>query len=200
MAKGLIFGALAWSLVCGQARAFELAGGVMFGGTATHVSGGLGNGANGAALNQWAGNPSFGLILEQRFDVHDVLLEICEDFQPIPVLVQTGSASNSAGYLPVDLGVRLGLATSALQPYFSVLLQGLFLTGHPGHPGAGAPLKQAAFGVGGAFGADLAVFFLRFGVEARLTETVTDLSPSGSVPDPGNAAVFQLFLSLRSAF
>ena len=62
-----------------------------------------------------------------------------------------------------------------------------------------APLKQAAFAVGGSLGVDLAIFFVRLGLEARLTETVTGLSPSGNDPNPGNVSVFQGLLSLRSA-
>jgi hypothetical protein len=127
--------------------------------------------------------------------VPNLLLETFEDFQPVPIGVQTGSASQTAGYLPVDAGLRLGWAQYAVQPYLAAILQGLFLTGHPG---GGAPLKQAAFGVGGALGVDLAVFFVHLGLEFRLTETVTDLSPSNSSPDPGNVAIFQGLFSLRS--
>jgi hypothetical protein len=204
LAKGLIFGALACSLSLAEARAVELAAGVMAGGTGTRVSNSVSATSGGAAISQSAGGASFGFILEQRFFVPGVLLEAFEDFQPTPLPVQTGSATHTAGYMPVDIGVRLGFASSALQPYLGVIFQGLFLTGHPGE---GAPLKQAAFGVGGALGVDLAVFFVRLGLEARLTETVTDLSPNcpqtancSGVLDPGNVAIFQVLLSLRSAF
>jgi hypothetical protein len=190
-AKALIFGALASCLASGRAGAIELSAGLLGGGAYAWVSENVGTGSQGA------GGGSFGFILEQRFAMPDLLLEVFEDFQPTPIQVQTGSASHTAGYLPVDVGARIGWGKSALQPYLGVIFQGLFLTGDPG----GQPkLKQAAFGVGGATGLDLAIFFLRVGLELRLTETVTGLAPSGSVPDPGNVAVFQGLLSLRSAF
>jgi hypothetical protein len=192
-ASGLL---IALALGSASARAVELSVGVLSGGTSTRVSNWVGDTSGGESISRSAGTFSFGLIVEQRFRVPGVLLEIFEDVQPTPVMIQTGSPTNTAGYLPVDLGVRLGLATSAVQPYLGAIFQGLFLTGHPG---AGAPLKQAAFAVGGSLGVDLAVFFVRLGLEARLTETVTGLSPSGNDPNPGNASVFQLLLSLRSA-
>jgi hypothetical protein len=190
-AKALIFGLLVVCLSPERAQAFELGVGILFGGTYSWVSNNVETGS------QSAGVGSFGILLEQRFDVPGVLLEVLEDVQFIPLLVQTGSPEHTAGYLPVDVGMRLGLARWALQPYVGVLAQGLFLTGDPG----GTPkLKQAAFGVGGELGLDLAVFFMRLGLEGRLTETVTDLAPSGSTPDPGNVAVFQLLGSLRFAY
>jgi hypothetical protein len=179
-----------------SARAVELSVGLFGGGTSTRVSNWVGDTPAGDSISRSTGTFSFGFILEQRFNVPGLLLEICEDFQPTPVMIQTGSPTNTAGYLPVDLGVRLGLGTSAFQPYLGALVQGLFLTGHPG---AGAPLKQAALGVGGSLGLDLAILFVRLGLEARLTETVTGLSPSGSEPNPGNASIFQLLFSVRSA-
>jgi hypothetical protein len=190
-------GVLACSLIGGSASAFELGVGLEFAGTGTHV----GNGLEGSAKG-WGGVGG-GVILEQRFDLPGVLLEAWEDVQT-PLQVQTGSADQTAGYLPFDAGFRLGLAPGALQYYFGIVLQGLFLTSRPTQ---GAALKDAALALGGDLGLDLAVFFVRIGLEGRLTEVLTGLTPSctGSTqsctrPDPGGVVVFQGLLSLRASF
>jgi hypothetical protein len=200
MAKALIFGALACLVASREASAFELGFGFFGGYTYSWVPDALGNEeTNGTPIpiSQNTSTGAFGFILEQRFPVPQVLLEVFEDFQPIPIQVQTGSSAHTAGYLPVDLGMRLGYGGSSLQPYLGLQLQGLFLTGHPG--AGSAPLKQAALGVGGAAGLDVAIFLVRLGFEVRVTETVTGLSPNGASPDPGNVAIIQGLVSLRGS-
>ena len=192
MAKALIFGALACLLASRDAAALELGVGFFGGYTYSWVPDTLGPGES-----QNTSTGAFGFILEQRFPVPQVLLEVFEDFQPIPIQVRTGSQLHTAGYLPVDLGMRLGYGGSSLQPYLGLLMQGLFLTGHPG--AGSAPLKQAAFGVGGAAGLDVAIFLLRLGFEVRVTESVTGLSPNGASIDPGNVAIIQGLVSLRGS-
>jgi hypothetical protein len=191
-----ILGPIACLLMSASAGAFELGMGLEVGGTGTHVGNGLGTSARG-----WGGI-SGGVILEQRFNVPGVLLEAWEDVQT-PLQIQTGSPERAAAYLLLDSGLRLGLAPGALQYYFGVFLQGLFLTSRPEH---GATLKDAALALGGDLGVDLAVFFVRVGLEARLSEILTGLVPSCTTPvcvtqpDPGGVVVFQGILSVRASF
>jgi hypothetical protein len=186
-----LIGLLLCALVGARASAFELGTGLELGGTATHV-GNVGNGWDGA---RGSGAFTGGVVVEQRFNVPGVLLESWEDLQT-PLWIQTGSPDQTAGYLPLDAGLRLGLAPGALQYYFGIVLQGLFLIDRPIQ---GAALKDAALGLGGELGIDLAVFFVRLGLEARLSEVLTGLSPSGSNPNPGSVVIFQGIFSLRVA-
>jgi hypothetical protein len=183
---------LACLLTAGHASAFELGVGLELGGTLTSVSNDVLTGST------TAGAFSFGLLLEQRFDLPQALIEIWEDVQPTSLQVESGVAGQNAAYLPIDVGLRLGLATSAIQPYVGVLAQWLILTSKPSQ----AALNNDALGIGGELGVDFALFFIRIGLDTRLTETVTGLAKKayGAPPvDPGNALVFQVLGSIRVA-
>jgi hypothetical protein len=186
-----LLGVLACALISGRASSFELGVGLEGAGSATHV----GNGLPSGKARGWGGAGG-GLLFEQRFELRGAFVETWQDIQT-PLQIETGGSS-AAGYLPLNAGLRLGLAPGALQYYFGVLLQGLFLTSRPAS-GAGQ-LKGAAMGLGADLGIDLAILFLRAGLEARFTQVLTGLSPDNTQPAPGAVLLFQGLLSLRMTF
>ena len=169
-----------------RAFAFDFGVGVEGAASATGVRGlPLGSSA--------AGNLGVGLMLEQRFNLDVVELELWEDGQT-PVPLQTGG-DYAASYVPLDLGFRLGLGFSPLRPYVGVLVNDLHLTQKPSN---GANINSDIFGAGGDLGCDLVLWLLRIGIEVRGYETLTSIAQGGAAPQGG--FVLQGLLSARASF
>jgi hypothetical protein len=140
----------------------------------------------------------FGLILEQRWSFPLVFIQAWEDVQT-PLYIPVGDPVKNAGYIPVGLGFRAGLVLGPIQPYIGILGQLLVLSDRP-VGGAGPSLNDNVGTLGGDFGGDLAILFLRLGLEFRFTNSLSDLTPSGAAADPGHVFVFQALGSVRASF
>lgn len=161
--------------------------GIEGGATATYASN-VPGGASGTA-----GSANVGLILESKFDLPVVFLDVWVDGQT-PMRLQTGGTS-AAQYLPFDLGLRLGLGTPILQPYIGVLGQLSINT----DDGGGPSLKNPLFGLGGDVGLDVAFLIFRVGIEVRAVDVVTTIPNDGS-GEPSGAWEFEGLGSARLSF
>jgi len=170
------------ALVSDRALAFGF--GVEGGGTFTKTSG-----LGASPDNIWT--PNGGIIIENNFPIAVLFLDLWADVQT-PIELQTGGAA-AAKYIPIDLGLRLGLNIGLLQPYVGVLGQAGIVTDGAGTPNLNSPL----WGLGGDLGLDIAVSILRFGVELRGVETLT---PIVSDPNAGSAFEFEALASVRLSF
>lgn len=178
--------ALALSLAS-RAQAFDFGVGVEGAATATGVRG-------LPITSSTAGDLGLGLMLEERFDLEVVELDLWEDGQT-PVPLQTGGAY-AASYIPLDVGLRVGLGFSLLRPYVGVLVNDLHLTQRPSD---GAGVNSNLLGAGGDIGCDLVILMLRIGVELRGFETLTPLASAPGAAPPGGY-VIQGLLSARASF
>ena len=168
-------------VVPSQARAIGF--GIEGGGTFTKSSG------TGASPDEvWTANG--GIIVENVFPIAVLFLDLWADVQT-PLEIETGGAAASK-YVPIDLGLRLGLAIGPIQPYVGVLGQAAILTDSAGALSLNNPL----WGLGGDLGLDIAVLIFRFGVELRGIETVSAVA-SGNV---GSAFEFEALASARLSF
>jgi hypothetical protein len=171
------------------ARAFAFGFGIEGGGTYTQTSG-----LNASPNNLWTANG--GIIIENNFSVAILFLDLWADVQT-PIQLQSGlpqgTGEAAPKYIPIDLGLRLGLNLGLLQPYVGVLGQAAIVTDGSGVPNLNNPL----WGLGGDLGLDLAVFFLRFGIELRGVETLNAVETG---PDQGSAFEFEALASVRLSF
>ena len=99
-------------------------------------------------------------------------------------------------YIPIDLGLRLGLAIGPIQPYVGVLGQAAILTDSAGALNLNNPL----WGLGGDLGLDIAVLIFRFGVELRGIETVSSIASDPVAGNQGSAFEFEALASVRLSF
>ena len=172
------------------ARAFDFGVGLEGGGSGTFVRG-LPGGVLGSGVTS-AGNYGLGLILEQRFDLVVVNLDLWEDvLSGVPF--QTGG-SYASDFVPVDVGLRLAL-DGLLQPYIGVLVNDSVLTQKAT---GGSDLNSNVFGLGGDLGLDLKIAIVRIGAEFRAYWTLTPIASNGEAP-PGGLAL-QGLLSARLSF
>ncbi len=161
-------------------------------------AGTLGISKNLPSSSSMATSGGAGLILEERFSIALVDLSVWEDVQMPYTLNVAQSATGSvtsAQYIPVDLGLRLGLGFPVLHPYLGVL----------GNYSVGDSSAATSFwGVGGDLGLDVAVLFLRFGLELRALWSVSGVSNVGQALAAATAAlgalVLQGLLSARFSF
>jgi len=179
------------ALVPNQTLAFGF--GVEGGGTFTKTSG-----LGASPDNVWT--PNGGIIIENIFPVTVLFLDLWADVQT-PIQLQTGFQLQSGGqasakYVPIDLGLRLGLNIGLLQPYVGVLGQAGIVTDGAGTPNLNSPL----WGLGGDIGLDIAVFILRFGIELRGVETLTAIESDPVNGNIGSAFEFEALASVRLSF
>jgi len=195
---------LSATLVSTSALAFDFGVGVEGSGNV-----GLSKNLSGASA-QLNTSLTGGLILEERFNLVAVELTIWEDAQ-LPYTVNTASYSSgglcagctgangldTASYVPIDAGLRLGLGFSPFRPYVGVLVNDNILT---------STTTSAAgnwFGIGGDLGLDIAVIFLRFGLDLRALWSVTNVNPDNldaSYTPAGGLLILQGILSARFSF
>jgi hypothetical protein len=144
-------GALLFAASPGTARAMGI--GVEIGGTDAHAANGPGDQSSFA----------LGLILENTFNFSLVDLTLWADVQTLQkVPLNDPSVGNATSYIPVDLGLRLGLALP-IEPYIGVLIGGMF---HSGSDPV-VPVPSSIFTLGGDLGADLVLGPIRAGLELR---------------------------------
>jgi len=185
------------ALLPAKAMAFGI--GVEGGGTFTQSSG-LGANANSV----WIANG--GIIIENNFPIAILFLDLWADVQT-PIALQTGFSLSTGGgatakYVPIDLGLRLGLNIGLLQPYVGVLGQAGILTESGGTPNMNSPL----WWLGGDIGLDLAFFIFRVGIELRALETISSIVSNPPVvagvegTNDGSAFQFEALASLRLSF
>jgi hypothetical protein len=171
-------------------RAYAFGFGIEGGGTFTQTSG-----LGASPDNIWT--PNGGIIIENNFPIAILFLDLWADVQtPIQLqtaVLATGGGQSAPKYIPIDLGLRLGLNIGLLQPYVGILGQAAIVTDGAGNPSLNNPL----WGLGGDLGLDIAVFILRFGIELRGVETLT---PIQSDPDQGGAFEFEALASVRLSF
>jgi hypothetical protein len=123
----------------------------------------------------------------------DLWADVQTPIQLQTAVLATGGGQSAPKYIPIDLGLRLGLNIGLLQPYVGILGQAAIVTDGAGNPSLNNPL----WGLGGDLGLDIAVFILRFGIELRGVETLT---PIQSDPDQGGAFEFEALASVRLSF
>jgi hypothetical protein len=190
---------LAGLLTSGSALAFDFGFGVEGAGTLT-----LSKNLSGSA--QTSTSAGLGLILEERFSLVAVELTLWEDVQT-PYTLNTAMSNlpvctfcsdiDTASFVPLDAGLRLGLGFSPFRPYVGVLVNDNILTSST------ASATGNWFGIGGDLGIDIKVIFLRFGLDLRALWSVTDVNPSSAAPPAtysGGALVLQGILSARFSF
>ncbi len=171
------------------ARAFDFGVGLEGGGTGTFVRGLPG--VFGTNVTSASGY-DLGVILEQRFDLVVLNLDIWEDLQS-GVPFQTGGTVPST-YVPIDAGLRLGL-DGLFQPYVGVLVNDSILTNATA---GSSPLNGNVFGLGGDVGLDVKIAIVRLGAEFRAYWTLTPIAQNGDAPQGGLA--LQGLLSARLQF
>jgi hypothetical protein len=172
------------------AHALAIGFGIEGGGAFTQASG-L---PDGAATSAWT--PTGGIIVENTFDIAVIFLDLWADVQT-PLQLQTGG-DVAAKYVPIDLGLRVGLAIGPIQPYVGILGQLAINT----DSGDGPALNSPIWGLGGDLGLDIALFVFRFGVELRAVETLTQIvaDSGGAEVNEGNAFEFEALASVRLSF
>lgn len=122
-----------------------------------------------------SGGSSVGLFVEQSVHPSRASIDFWADLQtPLSIAVWAG---NSAGYLPIDLGVRAGPVLKDVEPYGGAFAELLLRVQTPE---LSQPLNAAVLGAGGDVGVDFAVFSFRVGLEARVARLLTPLSTTGS--------------------
>jgi hypothetical protein len=173
------------ALVPGRALAFGF--GVEGGGNFTKTSG-----LGASPDNVWT--PNGGIIIENNFPITVLFLDLWADVQT-PIEMQNGGAAPSK-YVPIDLGLRLGLNIGLLQPYVGVLGQAGIVTDSAGAPNLNSPL----WGLGGDLGLDIAVTILRFGIELRGVETLNSIASGPVDGNIGSAFELEALASVRLAF
>jgi hypothetical protein len=173
------------------AQAFAIGFGIEGGGTYTKTSG------LGSPNDIWTLNG--GIIIENSFPIAVLFLDLWADVQT-PIQLQTGSVLQSGGaapkYVPIDLGLRIGLNLGLLQPYIGVLGQAGILTDSAGAPDLNSPL----WGLGGDIGLDIAIAILRLGIELRGVQTLTAIASDPAGGDEGSAFEFEALASVRLSF
>ncbi len=190
-------------LVSSSAFAFDFGVGVEGAGTLS-----LSKNLSGSAQTNFSATP--GIILEERFNLIAVELNLWEDVQypgytfnsasqveTCGICTAANVAVNAATYLPIDAGLRLGLGFSPFRPYVGVLVNDNILTSNT--PSA----TGNWFGLGGDLGIDIAVIFLRFGLDLRALWSLTNVNPSSldsSYTPAGGALILQAILSARFSF
>jgi hypothetical protein len=146
-----------------------------------------------------AGDATFGIILNQPFHLTPLLvLGPWEDFQT-PFLVQASGAQRTASYWAVDVGLRFGFDLSPFLVYSGVIGQLLILNSTPDCGECHPVLNDTGWAIGGDLGLDLAISFLRVGLELRYLKTFTPLSQPSNAP-PGSVGELQGLGSVRVAF
>lgn len=188
LASVLCLSAAAW-----PARALAIGFGVEGGAAVTYAN--TPASASGVVSNA-AGSANLGLMVENTFNIAVVFLDLWADVQT-PLRLQTGGA-DAAKYVPIDLGLRLGLTLGPIQPYAGILGQLAINTDAGGGPALSSPI----FGIGGDVGLDIALFIFRFGVELRGVETVSNLYESSSIRADNGGSAFELegLASVRLSF
>ena len=161
-----------------SARAFSFGVGVEGGGTLSYLT-------SARVLPDVVG-----LILTQRFELEPVDLTLWEDANLLVVY------DSGWGFIPVDVGLRLGLPGPFFRPYVGLLANDSISIGAQPACGCGGIVDNVP-GLGGDVGFDLAVTFLRFGLELRSYET---LIPPVSGDHFGDGFVLQLLVSVRAEF
>jgi hypothetical protein len=155
--------------------------GVEVGGTDAHANNGKPGDQSSFAL---------GLIIDNSFNVTLIDLTLWADvqtLQKIPIL--DPAVGNATSYIPVDLGLRVGLALP-VEPYVGILIGGMF---HSGSQPTVLLAPDAIFTIGGDLGADLVVGPVRLGLELRGANlTGTDVFQ--------DTWVWQLLASARFSF
>ncbi len=174
-------------------RALAFGFGVEGGATFTKTSG-----LDASPDSTWT--PNGGIIIENTFPIAVLFLDLWADVQT-PIQLQTGFQLASGGeaapkYIPIDLGLRLGLNIGLLQPYIGILGQAGIVTDGQGTPNLNSPL----WGLGGDLGLDIAVFILRFGIELRGVDVLTAVESDPVAGNLGSAFEFEALGSVRLAF
>jgi hypothetical protein len=168
-------------IVPSSALAFSFGVGIEGGGTFSYLT-------SARAL------PDVGLILTQRFDLGPVDLTLWEDVNALVIY------DGGWDFIPVDVGLRLGLPGPFFRPYIGLLVNDSIAPGPTttacGPTCSGTSVSNVP-GLGGDLGFDLAVAFLRFGLELRAYETL--ISPVSGTPS-GDAFALQALLSVRAEF
>jgi len=171
-------------------RALAFGFGVEGGGTLT-----LASGTNSFATlksDLWSANG--GIIIEHNFPIAALFLDPWADVQT-PITLNAGV--NASQYVPIDLGLRLGLNLGLLQPYLGVLGQVSLIAPRSGPlDGRNSPL----WGLGGDLGLDIAVAILRFGIELRGVETLTPIETDPVLGNIGSVFEIEALASVRLSF
>ena len=178
-------------LASGSALAFDFGVGVEGAGNLS-LSKNLSGGA------QLSTSVAGGIILEERFNLIAVELNLWEDVQ-MPYTFNSateGGVTDTASYVPIDAGLRLGLGFSPFRPYVGILVNDNILTSGT------ASATGNWFGLGGDIGIDIAVIFLRFGLDLRALYSLTNVNPAldSSYTPAGGALLLQAILSARFSF
>lgn len=131
----------------------------------------------GSPNSAWTANG--GVILDTLFPLSAVFLDLWADVQT-PIELQTSASASYAvpSYVPIDLGLRVGLSLGLLRPYAGILGQAAILIDGGGYPNFVNPV----LGLGADLGLDFAITILRLGVELRAVGTVSSVwqGPTGS--------------------
>jgi hypothetical protein len=168
-------------------RALAFGFGVEGGGTLTLASGT--NSFGGLKSDLWSANG--GIIIENNFPIADLFLNPWADVQT-PVALNAGETVTQ--YVPIDLGLRLGLNLGLLRPYLGVLGQVSLIAPRSGPlDGRNSPL----WGFGGDLGLDIAVAILRFGIELRGVETLTPIETDPVLGSFGSVFEIEALASVR---
>jgi hypothetical protein len=190
----VLLASMASLLVSSSAFAFDFGVGVEGAGTLA-----LSKGLSGSAQLNTSFTP--GLILEERFNLIVVELNLWEDIQypgyTFNAATLASGGNDTATYLPIDAGLRLGLGFSPFRPYVGILVNDNILTSNT------ASATGNWFGLGGDLGIDIAVIFLRFGLDLRALWSLTNVNPSvtdSSYTPAGGALILQAILSARFSF
>jgi hypothetical protein len=173
----VLVGSLLLTSGAGTAQAMGI--GVEVGGTDAHANNGPSDQSSFA----------LGLIIDNTFNVTLLDFTLWADVQTLQkVPLADPSVDNATSYIPVDLGLRLGLALP-IEPYVGILIGGMFHSGSE----PSVPVPGAIFTVGGDLGADLVLGPLRVGLELRGAH----LQNTDAFPDTW---VWQLLASARFSF
>jgi len=157
-------------------------------------------GVNASPSTAWTGNG--GILIENVFPIGHLFLDPWADVQtPMNLQTQFGTTIAS-GYVPIDLGLRVGLNSGLFQPYLGLLGQAAILTDANGE----VFLNNPVWSIGGDLGLDLAVSMFRIGIEVRGIGSVSSVAtplvaPSGSdsfrPQNAGSAYEFEALASVR---
>jgi hypothetical protein len=149
---------------------------------------------NSGYLTPWSTLADPGVILTQRFALRAVDLTLWEDINFVAY------DNWIAAFFPVDVGLRVGLPGPIFRPYIGLLVSaGIALLPTEENTGCRSsctdPEVAILPGLGGDLGLDVAVTFLRFGIEVRAYET---LVPPLQGATAGDGFALQTLLSVRA--
>ncbi|HUB07396.1 MAG TPA: hypothetical protein VMB50_10355 [Myxococcales bacterium] len=157
---------------------------------------------SGNAMSTSAGA---GIILEERLSLAIIELTLWEDAQlPYTLNISTSDlgGATSAQFIPIDAGLRLGFALGIVRPYLGIL--GNYNIANSEQASGGSYGAQNFWGLGGDLGLDIAVIFLRFGLDLRAFWSVSDVTTGApdlpGITTTGGGLMLQGLLSARFSF